>query len=89
MSTSLVTVKTKVAPIKRVTVPHLELRGAVLLAMLLHHVAKVLEVPGENIYAWTNGIMVLSWLRGNPWQFKTTVENQVSEIIHVVFCNRW
>ena len=66
VSTSLVIAKTKVAQMKCVTVPRLELCGAVLVARLLHHVAKVLKVPGKNIYAGTNGMVVLSCLHGNP-----------------------
>ena len=65
-STSLVKAKTKVAPIKRITVPQIEFCGAVMVARLLHHVANVLEVPAENSYAWTDSIVVLVWLRGNP-----------------------
>ena len=89
VSTSLVIATTKVAPIKCITVPRLEICGAVLVDRLLHDVAKVLEIPGENIYAWTDSIVVLSWLHGNSRQFKTFVGNRVSEIINLVSCNRW
>ena len=33
--------------------------------------------------------MVLSWLWGNPWRFKTFVGNWVSEIINLVSYNHW
>ena len=42
---ALITSKTKVAPIKRLTIPRLELCGAKLLAQLMHHVRIVLDVP--------------------------------------------
>ena len=57
---SLVTSKTKVAPIKRLTIPHLELCGAYLLAQLLHYVKQVFNLPLVQIYAWTDSTIILS-----------------------------
>ena len=62
---SLVTSKTEVAPVKRLTIPRLELCGAYLLAQLLHHVKKVFEISISNVYAWMDSTIVLSWLVGN------------------------
>ena len=56
---TLVTSKTKVAPIKKLTIPHLELCGAHLLAQLLYHV-EVLELPIAQVFAWTDSTIVLS-----------------------------
>lgn len=46
--TALVTSKSRVAPIKRLTIPCLELCGAYLLADLLHHVKEVLHIPSRQ-----------------------------------------
>ena len=62
---SMVTSKTKVAPVKRLTIPRLELCGAYLLAQLLHHVKKVFDLSISNVYAWMDSTIVLSWLVGN------------------------
>ena len=86
---SLVTSKTNVAPIKRLTIPRLELCGAHLLARLLHHVRQAFGVPLNCVHAWTDSNIVLSWLVGNPRRFKTYVGNRVSYILELTSPDRW
>lgn len=86
---SLVTARTKVAPIKKLTIPQLELCGAYLLTQLLSHVKDVLEIPLSNVYAWTDSTIVLSWLVGNPRRFKTYIGNRVSYIMELIYPERW
>ena len=86
---SLVCSKTKVAPIKRLTIPRLELCGAHLLSQLLHHVQGVLHIPSTNVFAWTDSTIVLNWIVGNPRRFKTYVGNRVSSIVENIPPERW
>ena len=86
---SLVIAKTKVAPIKRMTIPRLELCGALIVARLLKHMSGILHIPTENIYAWTDSEVVLAWLRGDPRRFKVFVGNRVSEILELILPKAW
>ena len=86
---SLVMSKSKVAPIKRLTIPRLELCGAQLLAQLIHHVRRVLDVPLSHVYAWTDSTIVLNWLDGSPRRFKTYVGNRISTIIDLIPPDNW
>ena len=81
---SLVVSKTKVFPIKHLTVPRLELCGAQLLAKLLHHTKTVLNIPTQRVYAWTDSIIVLNWLIGNPRRFNTFVGNRASNVVQLI-----
>ena len=83
---SIFTSKTKVAPIKRLSIPRLELCGAQLLARLLHHIH---NINPQNLYAWTDSTIVLNWLDGNPRRFKTYVVNRISNIIELIPSIHW
>ena len=70
---TLVTSKTKVALIKWLTIPCLELCGA-----------HLLEIPLSHVSAWTDSTTVLNWLDGSPQRFKTFVGNRVSTIMELI-----
>ena len=81
---SLITSKTRVAPLKPLSIPRLELCGAGLLASLIPTVCGILQVPLTQVYAWTDSTIVLSWLDGNPRHYKTFVGNRIATILKAI-----
>ncbi len=86
---SLVMSKTKVAPIRRITIPRLKLCGASLLASVLSHVKQLFSIPLSSVYAWTDSTVVLGWLSGSPRRHNVFVGNRISKIMDLVPPNRW
>ena len=78
---SLVMAKTRVAPIKRLTIPRLELCGANLLSEVMDHARKVFNISLDETFTWTDSTVVLHWLSGNPRLLKTFVGNRISNIV--------
>ncbi len=78
---NLVASKARVAPIKRQSIPRLELLGATILARLMRTIENSLvslKVPPEVFY-WTDSLTTLCWIRNNK-VWKPYVQHRVEEI---------
>lgn len=86
---AMIGAKTRVAPVKQISIPRLELCGAGLAAKLLVEIATVMDIPKQNIRAWTDSTVVLAWLNKHPSNWKTFVANRVSEILTTLESSQW
>ena len=87
---SLVIAKARLAPLKRVTLPRLELLGSLLAARLAVLVRQALRLPDDTAtLCWTDSMIALGWIRGSPQRWKQFVSNRVTEIQSLTAPSDW
>ena len=90
MTSSLVISKARVAPLKKVTLPRLELLGALLCARLLTFVMSSLHLSSEVDYrCWIDSMVALAWIQSDAHRWKQFVANRVIQIQELTGREHW
>ena len=80
--------KARVASMKALTIPKLELQASLLAARLRKENENALTVRVDNIFMWTDSTTVLQWLHSLEKQ-PVFVTNRVAEILELTTADEW
>ncbi|XP_017889631.1 uncharacterized protein LOC108630706 [Ceratina calcarata] len=75
----LLMAKTKVTPLKPLTIPRLELSASVIMARLIEYIQSTLR-QNCPVYCWTDSAVALAWIHKHPSRLKTFAAHRVAEI---------
>ncbi|XP_062701620.1 uncharacterized protein LOC109433489 [Aedes albopictus] len=86
---TLIAAKTKVAPLRPLSIPRLELQAALVGARLLDGICKSLTIPVGARYLWSDSTTVLAWLRSETRRYHQFVGFRVGEILSITTVDEW
>ncbi|XP_065094108.1 uncharacterized protein LOC135714654 [Ochlerotatus camptorhynchus] len=86
---SLVAAKTKVTPLRTLSIPRLELQAAMMGSRLLQNVCSALTLNIRKRFLWTDSATVLAWLRSDSRRYHQFVAFRVGEILSLTSVDEW
>ncbi|CAI6345625.1 unnamed protein product [Macrosiphum euphorbiae] len=85
----LIVAKSKVAPLKVVSLARLELCAAVLFARLAYKIIPKLNITINKKHFWSDSTIVLAWINSPSTRWKTFVAHRVGEIQTLTAAAEW
>ena len=81
--------KARVSPLRQLSIPRLELQGAVMAARIVSTLKKELTVLISKTTYWTDSQTVLQWLRSTTCRYHAFVAHRVTEILDGADPRQW
>ena len=81
--------KSRLSPLKSITIPRLELSAAVLSVKMDKMIRHELNIPVQDSFFWTDSILVLQYIENEDKRFQTFVANRLAIIHEGSNANQW
>ena len=81
--------KSRLAPIKTLTIPRLELQTAVLAVRVKNTIIEEIQIQIDLVCFWSDSTITLQYINNETKRFKTFVSNRVAEIREHSHPNQW
>ena len=81
--------KSKVAPLKTLTIPRLELQAAVLAARMYKSITEEMRLEIEKVVFFTDSMITLQWIKSSARVYKPFVSSRVGEIQTLTDPSTW
>ncbi|XP_070851469.1 uncharacterized protein [Drosophila suzukii] len=88
---NLLAARSRVTPVKPLTIPRVELSGALLCTQLADWIVNQLQASHHTIsvHYWSDAMIVLYWISGDPKRWKTFVSNRIGAILEASSPSQW
>ena len=88
-TTRLVGSKTRLSPLKAMSIPRLELMGAAIGLRLRKQISSTLEIPLSQATFWVDSMNIIYWIHWQSRNYKPFVFHRVGEIHEQSDPNQW
>ncbi|XP_044316262.1 uncharacterized protein LOC123037810 [Drosophila rhopaloa] len=85
----LVAAKSKVAPLKPLSIPRMELQAAVMGSRLANKIVNVRNLRVDDLTFWSDSRTVLQWLVMDPRNFQQFVMHRIGEVLETTRVDQW
>ncbi|XP_036148371.1 uncharacterized protein LOC105833274 [Monomorium pharaonis] len=85
----LMCAKSRVAPVKIISIPRIELCGSQLLVQLMSKIKGALEIPVEEVCYWTDSSIVFYWIKASNKKLPIFVTHRIGEIQELTAVEEW